>query len=494
MAALNTTSSGHAPSGGLRDRLIGPVEAVSVQPIPASQRTGRVRSQLFLWFSTNANGFQIILGTFVIGLGLNLFWGVTSIVLGTVLGSVIVALHGPQGPRTGVSQLLQSRGQFGYNGAFFLLALGIILDVGYLAGGEVAGGDALNSLASGIPVPVWVVIFAVPALLLAVYGYRLIHAVQPYLAIIMIGTFIALTVLLALSGDPLAKGMGGTHLPSLPAFIVCTGIFFVNEVSWAIYTSDYARKLPRDVSGPKVFWAVYVGNCTATIMFCCLGAWVAAISPSATSATSALARIVGTWVLPILAVSLITGAAMNAYTGMLSIESIRATWHDMTPSRAWRLAGVGGCVVAATIFAVLGYRSLVTDFSNFLELLLFFFIPWTVINLVNFYWVERGQYDLDGFLDRNGVYRGWRGVAIVPYLIGLAAQIPFIDQSPVHVVGPMVHVLGGSDISWIVGGIVTFAAYVIAVRRAGAGAHAARPPETAVPIGDPALEGGLPSA
>jgi len=83
------------------------------------------------------------------------------------------------------------------------------------------------------------------------------------------------------SGDHLAKGMGGTHLSSFPVFLVVVGLFFMKQLSWAIYVSDYSRYMPRDTSGPRIFTAVAVGSTASTVLGCALGAWVIAIAPTA---------------------------------------------------------------------------------------------------------------------------------------------------------------------------------------------------------------------
>jgi NCS1 family nucleobase:cation symporter-1 len=103
--------------------------------------------------------------------------------------------------------------------------------------------------------------------------------------------------------------------------------------------------------------------------------------------------------------------------------------------------------------------------------LLFFFVPWSVINLIDFYIIKKGRYDVASFFSPRGIYGGWRWVAIVPYLIALAAQVPFLDQ--VQYTGPMVKVLGGADISWLVGWVVAGSAYLLACRLTGQRAAAA---------------------
>ncbi len=263
--------------------------------------------------------------------------------------------------------------------------------------------------------------------------------------------------------------MGGTHLSSFPIFIAAVGLFFMNMLSWAVYVSDYSRYLPKNVSAPRTYWAVFSGNALATCLYGGLGIYITAISPAA-SAVASIGAIAGKWILPILALSLLGSDALNAYTGMLAVESVRSTFQKVVASRTARVAGLLLVFIIATVLAETGYKTFLTSFENFIDVLLFFFVPWSVINLIDFSIVKKGRYDVRSFFTPHGVYGGWRWVAILPYLIALAAQVPFLDQT--LYVGPMVKVLGGADISWIVGFVVAGAGYLIASRVArGAGAQ-----------------------
>ncbi len=444
--------------------IVSDIESHSIDIIPESERYGKVSSQFWLWYASNANVFNVVLGGFAILLGLNVLWGIIAVVLGTVLGMTLTALHSVQGPRLGVPQMIQARSQFGFYGAIVLFAASIVLDIGYLGGGQVVGAQALNDIAPSLSIPVWIILFTIPAVLLAIFGYKWILGVQPYLTAIMTGVLIAVVALIAASGDHLAKGMGGTHLSSFPAFIAVTGLFFMNMLSWTVYTSDYSRYLPSNVRGPRVFGATLAGASLSTIAFCCVGVWITAISPSASPVTS-LGIVAGKWILPLMALSLIAGASMNAYTGMLSIESARSTWQRVVASRLARVIGVMAIFVVSTVIAIIGYKSFITTFSNFLNVLLFLFLPWSVINLIDFYWIRHERYDVLSFFTPRGIYGRWRWVAIVPYLIALAAEVPFVDQT--DYVGPMVKILGGADISWLVGFVVAGIGYLIACRLAG---------------------------
>jgi NCS1 family nucleobase:cation symporter-1 len=263
--------------------------------------------------------------------------------------------------------------------------------------------------------------------------------------------------------------MGGTHLASFPIFLVVVGLFFMNQLSWAIYVSDYSRYMPKNTNGPRIFAAVAVGSTVSTVAFCALGAWVTAIAPTAASPVTVIASVAGKWVLWFSALSLVAGAAMNAYTGMLSWESVRSTWQRVKLSRLARVAGVLLISGVAVVLALLGWRSFVTTFSNFLSVLLFVFVPWSLINLVDFYWVQRERYDVASFYTPRGIYGGWRWVAVIPYLVALGLELLFVDQTDLK--GPLVNALGGADISWIVGAVVAAVGYLIAVRIVGRGAE-----------------------
>jgi nucleobase:cation symporter-1, NCS1 family len=134
--------------------------------------------------------------------------------------------------------------------------------------------------------------------------------------------------------------------------------------------------------------------------------------------------------------------------------------------QAVRLTGIMIIFVTGTILACLGYKSFLTSFENFIGVLLFFFVPWSAINLVDYYLVKRGRYDVASFFTPNGIYGKIQWWACICYVITLAVQVPFLDQ--LFYVGPLVKPLGGADISWIVGFGVASLLYLAGAKRSGA--------------------------
>ncbi len=456
-----------ATLGGVGDALRG-IESHSIDIIPETERHGQVRSQFMLWFATNANVFNFVLGGFAIAFGLNLFWAFVALVLGLCLGMAFTALHAVQGPRLGVPQMIQSRGQFGFYGAIFIFLASILLDVGFLAAQLVVQAQAMQGTIAGIGIPVWIVIAAVPSVLLGIFGYFWIHRIQPALTVILACTLVAGAALTLASHRTLAPGMGGFKLSSFPIFIAVVGLFFMDMLSWAPYVSDYSRYLPKNVSGPKTFWAVFGGNVLGTILYAGLGIYITALAPKGSSVT-VIGSLAGIWILPILAISLVGSDTLNAYTGMLALESVRSSWQRVVASRRARSIGLLLMFIIGVLLAETGYQTFLNSFENFINVLLFLFVPWSVINLIDFYLVKRGQYDVPSFFSPTGQYGGWRWRAIIPYVVALVAEVPFLDQT--FYTGPMVKVLGGADLSWIVGFVVAGVLYLVISSTVSGGAH-----------------------
>ena len=70
---------------------------------------------------------------------------------GTLAGALFIALHATQGPRLGVPQTIQSRGQFGFYGAAFLFPCVLLLNVGFIAAQLVIQRRALKGSSGRSP-------------------------------------------------------------------------------------------------------------------------------------------------------------------------------------------------------------------------------------------------------------------------------------------------------------------------------------------------------
>jgi nucleobase:cation symporter-1, NCS1 family len=118
-------------------------------------------------------------------------------------------------------------------------------------------------------------------------------------------------------------------------------------------------------------------------------------------------------------------------------------------------------VCLALAFASSG--SISTFINNFFAVLLIALIPWTAINLTDFYFVRRGHYQIQELFKVDGVYGRVNVASLIIYAVTLAIEVPFMNISWYE--GPIAKALGGGDISWLVGLAFAAPVYYVVARR-----------------------------
>jgi NCS1 family nucleobase:cation symporter-1 len=92
-------------------------------------------------------------------------------------------------------------------------------------------------------------------------------------------------------------------------------------------------------------------------------------------------------------------------------------------------------------------------------MMLYFLMPWTAVNLIDFFWLRRGRYSIPDLFTPHGIYGAWGGRGLFAYSVGLAASIPFFVVPNVYT-GPLAVRLGGVDVGWLVGLAAASIAYL----------------------------------
>jgi nucleobase:cation symporter-1, NCS1 family len=443
------------------DQLRRYVESHHIDMIPAGARHGKPWQQLVFWAGANVNVFNIVLGGVVVVIGLTFWWALLAIIVGTMLGALLIALHATQGPKLGVPQTIQSRGQFGFYGAAFLFPCVLLLNIGFIAAQLVIQSQSMQGVIASVSIPQWILILAVPAVVIGIFGYRWIHwAMQVTVPIVGVSLIIMFIQGLRYGSLPAKETTLAAPHPGL--FLAGAALLVIDMLSWGPFVSDYTRYLPKETSGRKLFWCIYAGNVVATVCACAVGAYLAALLP-ALGPVQAIGKISGSWALVVMMLSLINSDTLNAYTGAFQVLAFANMWRRFKSESVMLRIVPFLCVMAvAIVTAFLGYKSFVTNLSNFLDVLLVIFIPWSAVNIVDYFLVRRGHYDVASFFIPNGIYGkfSWRG--LVAYAVGLAVEFPFVSQP--DYTGPLVKYLGGADISWLVGWFVAAIVYLVLAR------------------------------
>jgi nucleobase:cation symporter-1, NCS1 family len=438
-------------------------ESRHIDMIPAASRHGKPWHQFAFWLGGNFNVFNLVIGAVVVEIGLTFWWAVIAIAIGVLIGALLIALHATQGPVLGVPQMIQSRGQFGFYGSAFLFPCVLLLNVGFIAAQLVIQAQSMQGVASSVSIPVWAVILTVPAIVIGVFGYNWIHRVMQATAVI-VGISLVIMLIQGLTYGSLSAHETSMSAPTLGLFMAGVALLVIDMLSFGPFVSDYTRYLPAQTNGKKLFWAIYGGNCIATIGTCIIGAYLAALLPSL-GAVAAVGKVSGKWALIVMAFSLIDACTFNAYTGAFQILAFGNMWHRFKPqSLKVRVVPFLVVMIVGMVVALVGYKNFVTNLSNFLDVLLVIFIPWSAVNLTDYFVIRRGHYEVESFFVPNSIYGkvAWRG--LLAYAVGLGAEWPFVSQP--DYIGPLVARLGGADISWIVGWLVAAALYLLLMRGA----------------------------
>jgi NCS1 family nucleobase:cation symporter-1 len=435
---------------------LGGIEVRSIDYVPLRERHGRIWHLGPLWFMSNAQIATLAVGLISISEGASLFWSVLAIVIGILVGTLFMAFHSAQGPQLGLPQMIQSRPQFGYLGALLVWLFAYVQYAGFNVFNSILGGEAMSTTAHG-PVKLWVVIVTVAAFVIALVGYDLIHRAEQWLTYAMLVIFGIFTItLFFIHYPPGTFGIG--HFLAAP-FFGQFGVVAGYQISWAIYVSDYSRYMSPDVTVRKTFFWTYWGSAIGGGWLMIVGAVLAAWAGKNFDGTG-IGEIdkvgdhvfdgFGAIVLILAAVGLVSVMALNMYGGSLTLISAIDSFRKVRPTIGLRVITVGLTAVLSVIGALAATQNFLGNFNNFLLLILYLFIPWTAVNLVDYYIVRRGHYAIAEIFNPHGMYGrwGWRG--ILAYLLGFAAMTPFFDVGTLYE-GPAARALGGADISFFVG-------------------------------------------
>ncbi|MFC9644603.1 purine-cytosine permease family protein [Streptomyces mirabilis] len=444
------------------------LEIRSIDYVPLDERHGKLWHLGPLWFMSNAQIATLAVGLISITEGGNLIWSLIAIAAGTILGTFFMAFHSAQGPQLGLPQMIQSRPQFGYVGALLVWLFAYVQYAGFNIFNTILAGEALHTTLHG-GVKLWVVVVTLIGFVIALVGYDVIHRAErilTYTFLVVFGIF-TVGILLTLHYPPGSFDLGGFQwTPFLAQFGVVAGY----QISWAIYVSDYSRYLPPDVTVRKTFYWTYFGSALGGIWLMCLGALLAAWAGkdfetvrSINAAGDKVFSGFGAIVLLFSALGLISVTALNMYGGSLTLISAIDSFKRVRPTVAVRLVTIGLTAAFSVVGALASTAHFLENFNNFLLLVLYLFIPWTAVNLMDYYVVRRGHYAVAEIFNPHGIYGRWGWHGIIAYLVGFAVMVPFFSVGTLFV-GPAAHALGGADIALFIGLPVSAALYWLLTR------------------------------
>lgn len=462
-----------------RDQVL-EVEPTGIEAVAPEQRHGSPRQLFGLWFSANAEIATWMVGVFAVALyGTSLFGAAIGLVAGNLLGFALLGVLATFGPRYGVPQMVASRLAFGRYGNAFPAALSFLAGVGWFAINTVFGAYALETI-TRLPYALSLALMLLAQIVLAVYGYNLIHWFERISAVLLAAGFTLLGYITFARADwhagfnPHAPfGAGG----EVGGVILATALGFSYATGWVPCASDYSRYLPQSTDPSRVWRYSFLGCAVPCIVLEIMGAAtvtaVRGVNLGDASPTQAIASLLGsgtvaTLVLLTVVLGTLTANCMNLYSGAMAALVVKF------PTASWRAplltAVVFGALTAALLaaahmgatatllfsLAVAAVVALVAHvrlarwraavvvgilgallasggghpeqtaklYTNFLLILSYWASPWAAVVFVD--WLGRRTErapaaDFEGGARvRSGTYA---------WIAGLAASLPFWDQA-----------------------------------------------------------------
>ena len=466
----SSNASDHDSSSERSERTI--TETRTIDVIPDSERHGTPLNQFTLWFGANMQITAIVDGALAVVFGADALWAIVGLTLGNILGGIVMALHSAQGPRLGLPQMISSRAQFGVFGAAIPLVLVIVMYLGFAATGTVLSGQAINNII-GMDAPwVGILIFGVLTGVVAILGYRFIHYLGRIATVAGILGFTYLGI--RMSGQLDFGGLISAAQFEVATFLLAVSLGAGWQLTFGPYVADYSRYLPRDTPARKTFWATFAGSVIGSSWAMALGALAASLPAAANGGFTknqvgflgdlAGGGLIAVVIYLVIVIGKLTVNSLNAYGGfMCALTTVSAFTKTVQVSKIVRGLAICGFLAVSVLIALAASADFLEYFKNFVLLLLMVFTPWSAINLVDYYLISRERFDIPALYDPAGRYGGWNAIALGSYAAGVVIQIPFLAQK--LYTGPITGLLGGADISWLVGLVGTAAIYYALARR-----------------------------
>ncbi|MGM7775704.1 purine-cytosine permease family protein [Arthrobacter sp. KNU-44] len=444
------------------------LEVRSIDYVPLDERHGKVSHIGPLWFVSNAQIATLAVGLISITTGGNLIWSLLAIAIGVLVGTLFMAAHSSQGPQLGLPQMIQSRPQFGYIGALLVWLFAYLQYAGFNIFNTILAGQAISESVNFGSQNLWFWVVTIVAVVIALFGYDLIHAFERYLTYLTI----VMLALLTIAAVKLAIPTGAYNLADfhLVPFLGQLGVAAGYQISWAIYVSDYSRYLPPS-SGRGTFRWTFWGSALGGIWVMFLGAYIGAAAGenfetigSIKSTADQLFGGFGGIALFVAALGLLSVTALNMYGGSLTLISSIDSVRQIRPTLRLRIITISITALISVVLANLASADFLANFNDFLLLVLYFFIPWTAVNLTDYFIVRKGHYAIAEIFKPDGIYGRWGWPGIISYLVGFVVMIPFFSAGKLFV-GFIAHAIDGADISLFIGLPVSAGLYWLMTRR-----------------------------
>ena len=327
---------------------------------------------------------------------LSLAAALTAIVVGTLLGTLPLALAGLPGAQTGAPAMVLLRGLFGARLSYLPTVLNILQCLGWGVFELVTIATAAHTVAPALPKWGYVLIAGLATALLTIRPLGAIRVLRKY------ATGAVLIVLCYLFVQLIRHPLPGFTHGTWSGYWAATDTVVAAAISFAPLAADYTRhsRSPR-----AAFGGTLAGYGVTQILCYVIGllALVTVANHNPDDIYGAfIALPVGSLGFAILAARELDQSFANVYSTAVSTQNLRPLWDRRI------LAGV---ITAATTAGALWLN--IADYENFLDLIGSVFVPMAAVLITDYFIVSGRRWDLS-------VTARSRWLMLLPWAAGFA--------------------------------------------------------------------------
>jgi len=447
----------------------------SIEPIPDADRDSTGLQQMWIWAGANIAPINWALGALGIVLKLGLWETIGVIVIGNLLGCAIFAAFTVMGHKTGVNQMVLSRSAFGRRGAYLPSLLMFLMTLGWIGVNTYFPVKISMAILGQFGIPdsllmTFVVITVVMVIQVAigVYGFYAIRTFEKYTVPVTIAIMVLMSILAwsqpgVVNWNLTSTLPPGAHMAMLTLLTTAIGVGW--GISWVTWASDYSRFVPRSVSSTSVFWYSYIGMFVPSVWLAILGATIASVTLDTDPAKMVSAVFGGVASILVLLMVLhgpIATNILNVYSAALAALSMGIR---LSRTALALIVGVVGYLV--TIYFIFA-PSFAKAFDNWMISLLLWMSPWAGVVMADFFLKRKSHIDVAELYasPETSAYGDINWGGIIAFLAGLVAGWSVQDGLVPALQGPISGLLGGADLSWLFGIVVSGVVYLAIAGRA----------------------------
>ncbi len=351
-----------------------------IKPVPKELKILRGIDYFVLWSSLAVGLLVMQAGALLTSqefLGLDIYSAIAVAIVGSIIGSLMLAAAGIIGSRHGVPTMVSLRPAFGKLGSYIPTILNIIQLIGWTTFEFIIMGEAATALTGNFlgeyTKYFWITVIAVWCYLLAALGP--LAVVREWMEKFAIWLVYITTIYLSIQVFGSSKIWISTSKCDLSSLLLALDLVVAMPISWMPLISDYNRFSIKD---REAFTGTFIGYTLANSWFYILGAALIILYPTETIVYSIALLILGTIALLVILVDETDNAFADIYSAALSIQNL---FPNISQKKLSLLV-----TIISLIFA---YTIPIAEYESFLLLIGASFIPVFAILITDYFLLRR---------------------------------------------------------------------------------------------------------